>query len=352
MPLNRMMQSAVEELLERYSQAGYFPSASVQVFTSTDTLASACCGDATEDSLFDVASVTKIATTTGILKLIDEGLLHLEDEISHVLDEIASDPWLSERFARITVRKLLTHTSTLPAWYPFYAWQGEDFWIVLKSALHNQMPSTGVVYSDLNFILLGKIIERLRGMPLKKCLSLYVTEPLGIQYDLLYQPSMSRNIVPSSYDNAIEERMCKDRGIVFSHWRPRNIPVKGTVNDGNCHYYFGNVSGHAGVFSTAAAYVRLCQAYMNTEKQVFLDAQKEQPDSPDRGLGFETGTLYPHGCGHRGFTGTSIYFSREYNIGAVALTNRLFYTHPSEQNTNDFRRALHEAVFALSALTK
>ncbi len=348
---NSLIQSALEDIIARYQTAGYFPSASVRIFDKDNTLASACAGDAREDSLFDLASVTKTATATGILNLIKEKLLDLDAPVSEQFQEIRNDTWLSKRLRGITVRKLMTHTSGLPAWYPFYVWQNDDFWTVFKAAVHSQLPTEGVVYSDLNFILLGKLLELKRKMPLKDCLTRFITEPLGIDDEMMYQPpAAGKHIIPSCNDNSIEEQMCADRGMVYDAWRPRNVPVIGTVNDGNCHYYFGDVSGHAGVFATARALQKFCQAYMNSESAIFREAQKEQPDSPGRGLGFETTTMYPHGCGHNGFTGTSIYFSTEYNIGVVALANRLFFPTPSGKNMGEFRRALHEMAFSLSCI--
>ena len=344
------MESTLRDLVIRYHQAGYFPSAAVRVFNETETLAEVYVGEAKKDSLFDVASLTKIATATQVLQLISENVVSLDDEISQYFVEIRQSSWLEERFRGITVRRLLTHTSSLPAWYPFYAWQGEDFWTVLQSALRNQLPTAGTVYSDINFILLGKLVERKRGVPLKQCLKIYLTAPLGVENEMLYLPAVSDSsqIIPSCYDNRIEERMCADRGIRFERWRRHGTAVIGTVNDGNCHYYFHDVSGHAGIFATAGAYEKLCQLYMNTKNELLIDAQKTQPGCQDRGLGFETGTAYPHGCGHNGFTGTSIYFSKEYNIGAVAMTNRLFYPEPSNRGMGEFRRALHEMAFSVA----
>ena len=341
------IQRALEDLLERYHGAGYFPSAAAVIFTGRETLAAARVGDSEMGSLFDVASLTKIATTTQILQLIDEGRIGLDQELLSYFDELSSDSWFSKRFSGITIRRLLTHTSTLPAWYPFYIWRGQDFWTALKSALINQLPASGVVYSDINFILLGKLIERIRKKPLKDCMEQYVAEPLNLQGKMMYQPDQDdARIVPSCFDNAIEERMCAERGLQFDGWRPKQTAVRGTVNDGNCHYYFGDVSGHAGIFSTVGAYQKLCQAYMTTDKPLFIAAQLEQTISPGRGLGFETGPVYPHGCGHNGFTGTSIYLSRERDIGAVAFTNRLYFPSPSGKNVGEFRRALHELTYS------
>lgn len=342
----QLIQREIEDILLRYQAAGYFPSASVRVFDKEETLAAASVGDAREDFLFDVASLTKIATATQILLLIGQGKLQLDSALSALLPEIEAHDFLRQRINGITIRQLLTHTSTLPAWYPFYARQGEEFFDVLAYALAHTEPSLGVTYSDLNFMLLGKVIEKICKKPLEQCLQEELVQPLGLG-DMAYRPEKAKSIIPSCYDNAIEEKMCAERGIAFSGFRPHGAPVAGEANDGNCFYYFGGVSGHAGIFAAPAAYEQLCRFYMNTEVPLLLTAQREQPNSPGRGLGFQTGVSYPHGCGHTGFTGTGIYFSRDCNIGVVSFTNRLFYPYENPQQTWEFRRALQEAAFAL-----
>ncbi|MDR3172606.1 MAG: serine hydrolase, partial [Treponema sp.] len=151
------------------------------------------------------------------------------------------------------------------------------------------------------------------------------------------------DIAPSGFGNPIEERMCAERGILFSDWRPHE-PIRGEVHDGNAHYFFKGVAGHAGIFADAPACEGLCRFYLKTEQPLFIQAQEEQ--APGRGLGWQTGELYPEGCGHTGFTGTSLYISRKRDIGVVALTNRLFYPGPNPNSLNEFRKALHHAVLA------
>ncbi|MBQ9196719.1 MAG: beta-lactamase family protein [Clostridia bacterium] len=341
------LQREINDITERYRAAGYFPSAVVRAFSSRETLASAWVGNAREDSVFDMASLTKIATATQVLRLISAGKLGLRDRIAARLPGVAEDVFLRERMKDITLFMLLTHTSTLPAWYPFYARRGEDFYGALRYALEHTEPTEGVVYSDLNFMLLGKLLARVQGKPLEACLREDLAEPLALGV-MTYLPDPGLSIVPSCYDNAIEESMCAERGISFDGFRPHGAPVRGKVNDGNAWYYFGGVAGHAGIFANALAYERLCRYYMTSDDPLLIEAQREQPGAPGRGLGFQTGVSYPHGCGHTGFTGTGIYFSREYDVGVVSLTNRLFYPHPNENGTWEFRRALHEAVFALA----
>ncbi len=343
----RLLQ-AVTDLTERYRAAGYFPSACVRVFDREKTLAVVCAGEAREDSLFDAASLTKIATATQVLLLIHGSRLSLDTTMPELFpEEIRSRRILAERLGTVTVRRLLTHTSGIVDWYPFYSRRGEDFWDVMAYALEHTAPTEGMVYSDLNFMLLGKAIEKLQGKPLDRCLREDLVEPLGLG-NMMYRPPETYHIIPSSYGNPIEERMCLERSISFDGFRSREEPVVGTTNDGNCHYYFGDVCGLAGIFADAEAYERLCRFYMNTEDPLLIAAQAEQPGAPTRGLGFQTSVSYPHGCGHTGFTGTGIWFSREKNVGAVSMTNRLFYRYENQEATGDFRRALHEVAYALA----
>ena len=342
------LQCAVRDITERYQAAGYFPSACVRVFNREETLACVCVGEAEEDSLFDVASLTKIATTTQVLHLIEKGKLSLLALVLDALPPLQNDAFLARRFAGITLYQLLTHTSTLPAWYPFYSRQGEDFYSVLSYALQHTEPTKGMVYSDLNFMLLGKILEQVQGKALEVCLQQDLVKPFNLG-NMTYLLDKSRSIVPSCYGNPIETQMCADRGIPFHGFRPLGQAVRGEANDGNCFYYFHGVSGHAGIFADALAYERLCQYYMKTALPLLIEAQEEQSAAPGRGIGFQTGLSYPHGCGHTGFTGTGIYFSREYNVGVVSFTNRLFYPYENENATWEFRRVLHEAAFALAA---
>ena len=140
--------------------------------------------------------------------------------------------------------------------------------------------------------------------------------------------------------------MCAERGIAFAGWRPHE-PVRGQVNDGNAYYYFGGVAGSAGLFATAGAYEKLGRFFLNAEASLFVESQKEQ--EPTRGLGWQVGEMYPEGCGHTGFTGTSLYISRKRNLGVVAFTNRLFFPEENPNNPNEFRSALHRAVFEYTA---
>ncbi len=344
--LNEALRSRVADVTERYRADGYFPSASVRVFDREKTLVSFQTGEAREDSLFDVASLTKVATAAQVLTLAQKGAVSLDAPLADCFEEIAGDAFLRARLSGVTVRRLMTHTSSIADWYPFYISGGEPFFSVFRTALLKTKPVSGVVYSDINFMLLGKLVEKLRGEPLDQCLKDDLTEPLALG-EMMYRPGKNTDVIASGYGNPNEMEMCRARGAVYNKFRPLNREIRYDTHDGNAFYYFDNVAGHAGIFAAPRAYENLCRYFMNTKLPLFIEAQREQPGAPGRGLGLQTGPLYPFGCGHTGFTGTMIWFSREKNIGVVAFTNRLLYQNIAvERASNDYRRALNETVYA------
>ena len=169
----RSLSEMIGDVTERYRAFGYFPSAAVRVFSSHATLCTYACGEAGDDSLFDVASLTKIATATMVLRLVSQGRLDLEDPVGRFLPEIQIRPRLKERMEQVTVLSLLTHTSSLPAWYPFYVRQQDSFFDILEDVTLSMPPEKGVVYSDLGFMLLGRMLEEIHGMPLETCLQVH-----------------------------------------------------------------------------------------------------------------------------------------------------------------------------------
>ncbi len=336
------LQQNMEQTALRYMGEGYFPSCVMTVFDRDGILFQSALGEAHNDTLFDCASLTKIATSTQVLLAIEQGLFQLDSELLSVLPYLKEDSFLAGRLKGITLFQLLTHTAGLPAWYPFYV--KEDFLSALKDALQAP-PETSVVYSDLGFILLGKVLEEAYQKPLDACL----TDNLVIPFNLGrmgYKPDLSEDIMPSSYGNPIEEKMVQEAGYDFTAWRP-HTPVQGQTNDGNAHYAFQDVSGHAGLFANGKALARLAQIYMNTASPLLRDSLREH--APGRGLGWQTGNMYPTGCGHTGFTGTSIYLSPELNIGCILLTNRLYYQEGEAKQTAPFRMDIHRMVAECAA---
>lgn len=331
--------SFLDAVLENYRERGYYPSAVCQVFDEQHTLYHKAFGNVTPDTWFDLASVSKIITATMLFSLMEEGKLSAEAPVLLCLPKGGPGPVTRARLGDVTVLQLLTHTSGIVPWYPFYT-DGRDFYTVLEKVLRSTPPETGMAYSDLNFMLLGQMVCHLSGLTLPQALERYLKAPLEIR-EISYGPVDPQLAAPSCYGNQIEKKMCAERGLSFGGWRPDGAEVRGTCNDGNAYYYWHGAAGHAGVFANSAALTTLCRFYLTTQSPVFLRAM--ETDVCGRGMGFDKSDIYPEGCGHSGFTGTSLWFSRRHHIGAVILTNKYCRTDGNVPgNSNEFRRAVHE----------
>lgn len=334
----------IDELIRQYGEQNYFTQAVYALFDRDGILHLGTFGGAGEEAQFDLASLTKLFTTTLILMLVEEERLSLEDCLDKHLQIPASCPKLMASSRQITVFELLTHTSGLLAWYPFYS-REEGFYESLEDILSLPLEQGKVVYSDINYILLGKLAEAILHLPLEQAMEEKVRRPLGMKR-LCYCPPGTKKLdgaVVSSYDNKIEEEMCRERSITFSGFRKHGQPICGEANDGNCWYYLKGISGHAGLFSDIEGVTSLGRFYLNAGDGIFARAQKEATEG--RGLGFERGELYPEGCGHTGFTGTSLYISQKYGIGAALLTNRLTgHVAGAAPDLRQLRKEYHQMV--------
>lgn len=337
----------IDELIRGYGEQNYFTQAVYALFDRDGIIHLGTFGGAGEEAQFDLASLTKLFTTTLILKLVEEKRLSLMDCLNKHLEIPASCPKLMESFRQITVFELLTHTSGLLAWYPFYSREA-GFYEILEDILSLPLEKGRVVYSDINYILLGKLAEAILKLPLEQAMEEKVRGPLEIER-LCYCPPGANGLkgaVVSSYDNKIEEEMCREQGITFLGFRKHGQPIRGEANDGNCWYYMKGISGHAGLFSDIQGVCTLGSFYLNAGDGIFADAQKE--GALGRGLGFELGELYPEGCGHTGFTGTSLYISRKYGIGGALLTNRLTgQVAGTAPDLKELRKEYHQMVRGL-----
>ncbi|MFB3895248.1 MAG: serine hydrolase domain-containing protein [bacterium] len=280
----------------------------------------------TVDTMFDLASVTKpTATGTSIMILVEEGKLRMYDRVSTFIPEFGQ-----KGKERVTVLELITHCSGLPAWDKYFEKKGIDkqgiiLDICSKSTTYE--PETKFVYSDLGFIMLGEIVERVSGMPLDQFAKQRIFDPLGMK-DTMYNPP-----------DALKSRCAateKQNGVVF----------QGRVHDPNA-YIMGGVSGHAGLFSTVDDLAIYCQMLLNggsfgktrilgplTVKAITAN-QSPVPDV-ERGYGWDIGSSYstlrgdifPKGSlGHTGWTGTSIWIDLNSKTFIILLCNR---NHPTE----------------------
>lgn len=297
-----------------------------------------------EDAVFDLASVTKLLTTTMVLGLVGQNRLALDTTLYEVFATFLPagpgrlGPVTRERLQGVTIRAALLHASGLPAWHPFYT--GAEFWQTLEDVLAKTPPEAGTRYSDINFILLGMAVECVSGHSLAQNLD-EINRALGTRFT--YNPQNKAACVPTEYGNQCEMAMCAERGLVFDGWRDTAAPIQGEADDGNCWYAFGGVCGHAGAFGTADDLLLLGELYMSGGARGGVRLMPEDlaraalTDAGEgRGLGFDTGDVFPHGAGHTGFTGTALWLCPARDISAVLLASRL--PLPGPPNLQPLRR--------------
>jgi serine-type D-Ala-D-Ala carboxypeptidase len=323
------------------------------------------------DCLFDLASLTKVVgTTTAIMLLVDRGLVKVEDPVGRYIP--AFDTGVKKQ---ITIRHLLTHTAGLITWYPlFYRAHNKKEAYKLIDALPLAFPvGKSRRYSDLGFILLGEIIEKVSGMPLDQFDNKNIFVPLGMHHTT-YRPLASGSFskfAATSHGNPYETRMVHDTslGFVFPEIHPdqwnewRTYTLRGEVNDGNARYALEGVSGHAGLFSTVEDLQRLVDMLMNGgkigRKQFISEKTLDMfllEDEFKNGLGWMMDPAEPFmkdapsgSFGHTGFTGTSIAVVPSMKLSVILLINRQnmgllptgYYYNP-----NPLRKAVFQAVLA------
>jgi len=288
---------------------------------------------ATPATIYDLASLTKVvATTPLILQAASERRLGLDDPVTRHVAEFPH--------AGVTLRQLLSHSSGLPAWIPFYLETSGWGAIVGRAAAAPLVtpPGTQVVYSDLGFILLGEVARRTLGAPLDESACARLFAPLRMSdTGYLPMPALRERIAPTEDGTAIEQEMTGGAGRRHT-WR--KTLIWGEVHDSNAHA-MGGISGHAGLFGTAddlVAYARMWLAKgRGPGGPVLIPTMVQEATTPQtsgepaRGLGWAlTGTqgwwgdcLSPRAYGHTGFTGTALVIDPEHDLAIVLLTNAI-----------------------------
>lgn len=355
-------------IVEKAIHEGFFPGAVLRIERGGSLLFEGAFGDAvvggasrtpmTTGTFFDLASLTKLFTTTAILRLVTTGALALDTK----LEALAGEPFsifgrreaartrLVAALGRLELSRLLDHSSGIHYWFPFYARKPEPFEVVLAEVVGKHPLEDATIYSDLNFMLLGRVIEAVTGKDIAEAVGELVVGPLGLERSLWRAPAGAA--AATDFGNRIEEGMVADLGLSFEGWRDSRLPVVGEPNDGNCHYYFGDAAGHAGIFSDARDLCRLGRLYLeggivdgrpHLERDLAAEALRDR--GRGRGLGFQLGDNYPgRGAGHTGFTGTYLHVNPATGLVIVLLANRL-HTEPV-RDINPVRRAVSEAALA------
>lgn len=274
---------------------------------------------------FDLASLTKVvATTPAVLKLVQDGEIMLDDPVSKYL------PDFGRRGKKgITVRQVLTHYSGLAPFFHLKTKTPGATFSVIKKIYHSNLsakPGTQFVYSDLGFILLGKLIEVVSGERLDQFVHTQVFSPLKMT-------KTEFNPIANDHHNIAPTEKQTD-----------GVFLKGQVHDPLASI-MGGVAGHAGLFSNAHDLSRYCRMLLNNgsleKNSVLLPHMVQQmvspqspPSKPDvRGLGWDIQSRYssakgayfsPHSFGHTGFTGTSLWLDPAIQAYLIVLTSRLY----------------------------
>lgn len=270
----------------------------------------------TTDTIFDLASLTKVvATTPSVMRLVQYGQIRLEDPLARFIPDFGMNGKDS-----ITIRQLMTHFSGLrPDLELNVAWSGQDtaFRMAHEEKLQSP-PGSQFVYSDINFIELGELVQRLSGMSLDKYAEAHIFQPLGMKH--------TRFLPPPAWVPKIAETLAVD---------DRRV-LRGVVHDPTAER-MGGVAGHAGVFSTAGDLALYAQALVDRKTILAGDIIEKMttPQQPPnavevRGLGWDIdspfssnrGALLPVGSfGHTGYTGTSMWVDPYSNTYIILLTN-------------------------------
>ena len=288
----------------------------------------------TLDTVFDLASLTKVvATTTAVMTLVEQGRVRLNDPVASFVPGF-------DRYGKagITVRHLLTHVSGLRPDVDLHPWTGYDAAMALAiDEVPTAAPGEQFVYSDINFFLLGDIVSRVTGEPLDKYLTRVVFGPLGLR-DTGFLPAKTLlpRIAPTERCAEQDAWPCK---------RPDAAPLRGVVHDPTARR-MGGVAGHAGLFSTAQDLQRFARMLINGGEldgvRILSPATVARMITPvtlpanagTRGLGWDIdtsfssnrGDLFPIGSyGHTGFTGTSLWIDPASKSYVIFLSSRL---HP------------------------
>ncbi|HEU5130356.1 MAG TPA: serine hydrolase [Glycomyces sp.] len=294
---------------------------------------------ATTDTVYDLASISKLFTAAVTGRMIDEGRIDLAAPVVEYLPEFDG---LDPAKTPITVQQLLSHTSGMVAFTNLYDLPDDEARMakVYAEELRRE-PGSGYEYSDLNLIVLAEALERITGSALDELVAEFVTGPLGMA-DTGYNPP--------------PELLGRVAATEYQPWTGRGM-IRGSVHDENA-WAFGGVAGHAGVFATAWDLAVFGQMILGggrygdttvlseaTARLVFTNRNPGLGPDAARGLGWQIGQRWymesmssPVTVGHTGYTGTSIVLDPLAGTLLVLLSNRV---HPTRNlgAASDYRRA-------------
>jgi beta-N-acetylhexosaminidase len=300
----------------------------------------------TTDTIYDAASLTKaVATTTLVATQVEAGRIALDLPVARYVPEWNAGPTPEWR-KRVTVRHLLTHSSGLPSHKDYFLTihsEREAIANICNEPLEYE-PGAKTIYSDLGFILLGEILERVTGRTVDQLARERIFAPLGMTNTLFKPPrTLASRIAPTEDDVTYRKRQ-----------------LRGEVHDENA-FAMGGAAGHAGMFATAPDLAAFCQMLLNggiyghqrlLTRATLAQFIALQPLAANtRTLGWMVPTtdstsghyFSARSFGHLGFTGTSIWIDPDRQLFVILLTNRVYPTRANEK-ISTVRPAVHDAV--------
>lgn len=363
------MKHQISKFLQSRIEAKDFPSAVYLVAEKGEIVLQDALGlavvepekiEAKIETIYDLASLTKVLVT-GLLcaKLIENGEMKLSERVS----KYSADFHMKDK-QEVLIQNLLTHTSSFSAWKPFYLINKSNVLsdlINIIAEFPNENPiNSKVVYSDLNFLTLSFVIEKIYGKSLDEIAKKEIFEPLNLQ-NTFYNPpkELKKRIAASEFGNEYEKQTCIEQGYEsrITNYELRDYQLWGEVHDGNC-YFMGGVSGHAGLFSTAYETFKIAQQFL-ANQTVLLKPETCQLFRTNftkglneaRSIAFQLAetpestaslALAKDSFGHLGFTGTSLWIEPETERIFILLTNRTHARQLPFVNINFIRRKFHE----------
>jgi len=306
----------------------------------------------TAATVYDLASVTKVAATTALAMLLyQRGLLDLNLPLGDLLPEFLLGRAPGDIARHVTLRHLLAHNSGLPGYVEFFrtvTTPDELYRACFQLPLEAE-PGTRTEYSDPGFILLGKALEVCIGEPLPAFVHRELFQPLGMASTGFSPPPAERGLIPPTEEDA-----------TLRHRR-----IQGEVQDENA-WVLNGVAGHAGLFSNVPDLLLFTSEILNSflkkipsgnrpnlfdPATVQLFAERQGPDGSSRALGWDTPSrnsssgrhFSPHSIGHLGYSGCSLWIDLEAGVAVVLLTNRTWPDRKS-QLIREVRPAFHDAI--------
>jgi serine-type D-Ala-D-Ala carboxypeptidase len=301
-------------------------------------------------TVFDIASVTKVAATTAVAMLLfQRGQLDLDAPVGDMLPGFVIGRPAGSAARLVKIRHLLAHSSGLPGYVELFRTHQTPR-ALLRACLELPIeaePGTRAEYSDPGFILLGKALEVAMGKPLHVFASREIFRPLGLSsMQFCPSPEMRNAIPPTEKDTAFRHR-----------W------IQGEVQDENASV-LGGAAGHAGLFSSAPDLLRFAQEILRGWKgedgalfsraTIEIFAERQQPEGSSRALGWDTPSensssgkhFSRNSIGHLGYSGCSLWIDLDAAVAVALLTNRTWpdRSDHSSQLIRQVRPAFHDAV--------